>query len=112
MNKAHRVWNADETGFSIRSEGSKVIGPAKTVYKRGVPHVSDGSIKQRFTVMYCASADGQLMPPFFVYPAPQPKAYEPLLDSPRGSKNVYTEKGWMNIHVWIILMNLQVIKDL
>ena len=96
MDKAHRVWNADETGFSMGSKAGKVVGPAKTVYKPDVPHITGGSTKQSFTVMYCASADGQLMPPFFVYQAPPPKAYDPLLDSLRGSKIVFTEKGWMN----------------
>ena len=36
------------------------------------------------------------MPPFFVYPEPQPSAYDPLLKTIRGSKVAYTQKGWMD----------------
>ena len=96
LDKPHRVYNADETGFTMGSKPGKVIGPPKLDHKSQIPHVPGGSTKQRFTVMYCANAEGYLMPPFFVYPEPQPSAYDPLLKTIRGSKVAYTQKGWMD----------------
>ena len=91
IDKPSRIWNADETGFNMGSNKSKVIGPARVTR---VPHVTAG--KQRLTVMYCGSASGQMMPPFFVYPGPRPRGYNPLTGSTEGSDIAYTKKGWMD----------------
>ena len=91
IDKPSRIWNADETGFNMGSNKSKVIGPSRVAR---VPHVTAG--KQRLTVMYCGSASGQMMPPFFVYPEPRPRGYNPLTGSTEGSDIAYTKKGWMD----------------
>ncbi|WAQ98492.1 JERKL-like protein [Mya arenaria] len=91
IDKPSRIWNADETGFSMGSNKSKVIGPARV---SRVPHITAG--KERLTVMYCGSASGQMMPPFFVFPEPKPRGYNPLTGSTEGSEIAYTKKGWMN----------------
>ena len=93
LDKPNRIWNADESGFNMGSNKSKVIGPAKS-NKSHVPHVTAG--KQRLTVMYCGSASGQMMPPFFVYPEPRPRGYNPLTGAQEGSDIAYTRKGWMD----------------
>lgn len=74
IDKPSKIWNADETGFNMGSNKSKVIGPIRR--DLGVPHISFG--KQRLTVMFCGSASGQMMPPFLVYPEPKPRGYNPL----------------------------------
>ncbi|XP_060599869.1 jerky protein-like [Ruditapes philippinarum] len=71
---------------------SKVIGPSRKDIP--VPQISVG--KQRLTVMYCGNASGQMMPPFFVFPEPKPRAYDPLNGVPEGSYIAYTKKGWMD----------------
>ncbi|XP_071799787.1 uncharacterized protein [Asterias amurensis] len=96
LDKPHRVWNADETGFQMGSKSGHVIGPTKSEYPSSLPHLSGGSSKQRLTVMFCGSAEGALMPPFFVFPKPCPTAYDPLVGSARGSAVHYTKKGWMD----------------
>ena len=93
LNKPSRIWNADESGFNMGSNKSKVIGPARST-KSHVPHVTAG--KQRLTVMFCGSASGQMMPPFFVYPEPRPRGYNPLTGAQEGSEIRYTKKGWMD----------------
>lgn len=92
IDKPSKIWNADETGFNMGSNKSKVIGPTRR--DLGVPHISFG--KQRLTVMFCGSASGQMMPPFLVYPEPKPRGYNPLSGSIDGTDLAYTKKGWMD----------------
>ncbi|XP_062571348.1 uncharacterized protein LOC134233399 [Saccostrea cucullata] len=96
LDKPHRIYNADETGFTMGSKAGVVVGPTRQRYTEDIPHLSGGSTKQRMTVMYCGNAEGVLLPPFFVYPKPQPTAYDPLLGATRGSAIHYTKKGWMD----------------
>ena len=73
-----------------------LLGQPKKNHSDPIPHVSGGSTKARLTVMYCGSAEGQMMPPFYVYPNPKPKEYDPMAGSLRGSVVEYTPKGWMD----------------
>lgn len=96
LDKGHRIWNIDETGFTMGSKPEKVIGPVKSVAPDDCPHVSGGSSKERLIVLYSANAEGSMMPPFFVYPEPKPRSYNPMKGAQRGSTFVYTKKGLMN----------------
>lgn len=78
LEKPHKIHNADETGFTIGSKTGVVVGPTRQKYTDDVPHLSDGSTKQRMPVMYCDSAEIVVLPPFYVHPAPKPIAYGPL----------------------------------
>lgn len=95
LDKPKRIWNADETGFSMGSVPGRVIGPLKSNGHK-VPHVSGGHSKQRHTVMFCGNASGDIIPPYFVYPEPKPKGYNPMTGGIDGSKVSYTKKGWMD----------------
>lgn len=88
LDKPSRIWNADVTGFNMGSNKAKVIGPSRR--NVAVPHITTG--KERLTVMYCGSASGQMMPPFFVYPEPKPRSFNPL-NGASGSDIAYTKKG-------------------
>ncbi|XP_060607819.1 jerky protein-like [Ruditapes philippinarum] len=92
LEKPGCIWNADETGFNIGANKSKVIGPSRKDIP--VPQISAG--KQRLTVMYCGNASGQMMPPLFVFPEPKPRAYDPLNRAPEGNYIAYTKKGRMD----------------
>lgn len=96
LDTPHRIFNADETGFTMGSKAGSVIGPCRQRYSGDIPHLSGGSIKQRLTVMYCANAEGAVLPPFCVYPGPKPTAYDPLNGATRGTVIHYTRKGWMD----------------
>lgn len=85
LDKGHRIWNIDETGFTMGSKPGKVIGPVKSVALVDCPHVSDGSSKERLTVLYSANAEESMMPPCFVYPEPKPRLYDPMIEAQRGS---------------------------
>lgn len=92
INSPGRIWNCDEAGFNMGANKCKVIGPSRR--DLAVPHITSG--KQRLTVMFCGSASGQMIPPFFVYPEPKPKGYNALSGALEGSSIAYTQKGWMN----------------
>ena len=104
LDKPHRIYNADESGFSMGSKASTVIGPTKGEYPRNVPHLC-GQTKKRLTAMFCANAAGEVIPPFLVYPLPKPTAYDPLIGSRKGTAVYHTEKGWMNNQAFLNFLN-------
>jgi hypothetical protein len=40
-------------------------------------------LKRDLTVLYSANAEGETMPPLFVYPEPKPMSYDPLIGAQR-----------------------------
>jgi len=92
MDKPHRIWNADETGFSMGSKAGNVIGPSKSLHPGNIPHTSGGSTKQRVTVMCCANAEGSLMPPFFIYPEPNQQPTILWLEQPEISNILHMHR--------------------
>ncbi|WAQ95774.1 hypothetical protein MAR_028464 [Mya arenaria] len=94
LDKPSRIWNADESGFNMGSASAKVIGPTRR--DLAVPHITAG--KQRLTVMYCGRATGEMMPPFFVFPEPKPRSYNPLNGSLEGKSLVEEEKAVVVVH--------------
>jgi hypothetical protein len=97
LDKPERIYNADETGFTMGSKSGNVIGPTKRIHAGPVPHVSGGKSKERVTVMYCANAAGNVLPPFFVFAKPKPVSYDNLAGATKGSDAAYTDKGWMDV---------------
>jgi len=67
----------------------------KIVHKCHI-HVSGGHSKQRLTGMFCGSANGNMIPPFFIYPAPRPRGFNPLTGGIENSEITYTAKWWMD----------------
>ena len=95
LNSPSRIYNADETGFSLGSVAGRVIGSSRIHGSSQIPHVT-GKSKQRITVMFCGAANGAMLPPFIIYPDPKPRGYNPLTGAIEGSEIVYTKKGWMD----------------
>lgn len=46
--------------------------------------------------MYCAAADGAMLPPFIIFPEPKPRDYNPLTGPAEGTEITYTKKSWMD----------------
>ena len=74
------------------SRAGKVVGPASR--SAPVPHVT--SSKDRLTAMFCGNADGQMIPPFLIYPGSKPMSSNPLMGALTGTALEYTKSGWMN----------------
>lgn len=64
VDKADRIWNADESGFPLQHKSGKVMAPrgAKTVY------ALTSSSKQQITTLACINAAGSAIPPMHIFP--------------------------------------------
>lgn len=94
-----RLYNADESGFSLCPKSGKVIARkgSSTVY-----HFTS-SDKTQITVLACMSATGHFLKPLIVYPG-QRFAYNPLEGFPEAVMG-RTENGWMDSDLfatWLI----------
>ena len=91
-----RIYNADESGFSLcPSKGGKVIGEkgAPVVYHYG------NSDKTQMTVMAAASAAGHFIQPLIIFPG-QRFSYNPLEGFEEAALG-RSENGWMDSEVFI-----------
>lgn len=64
-----RIFNADESGFSLCPKTGKVLG---TKGFKNMLEIKRGSEKDNLTVLVTFSADGRLCPPCIVYPYVKP----------------------------------------
>ncbi|XP_045457552.1 tigger transposable element-derived protein 6-like [Melitaea cinxia] len=89
---ASNIYNCDETGVSCVQKHRKVLAP-KTV--RQVGKLTSAERGKNITVLFCMSADGHFIPPFFVFPR-QRMSDRLMINAPAGSVGVAQPKGWMN----------------
>lgn len=99
LNKADRIWNADESGFPLQQRGGKVMTSrgAKTVYS-----ISSSS-KQQITTLACINAAGQAIPPMHIFPGQRFRS-NPLEGSVHGAYLGRSPSGWMDselFHGWL-----------
>ena len=87
-----RLWNCDETAFSMSATSSKLL------CKRGVSalhEVGGGSGREYTTVHVCCSASGERLPPFILYKGKN--MYQRWMEGgPAGAVYGVTESGWMD----------------
>lgn len=67
--------------FTMGIKAAKVLAPE--VGRDPVPDLTGGFTKARSTMMYCANAEVQLMPPYIVFPKKKPTGYDELWDPPK-----------------------------
>ena len=92
--KAHpnRIFNVDETSFSLCGR------PQKVVTQRGAKSpqfIVGGTGKENITVHACVSASGTLLPPYILYTG-QRLMMNYTQSGPVGSRYGVSNKGWMN----------------
>ncbi|XP_036146776.1 uncharacterized protein LOC118646934 [Monomorium pharaonis] len=86
------IYNCDETGVSCVQKHQKVLAP-KAV--RQVGKLTSAERGKNITIMFCMSANGYFIPPFFIFP--RMKMNERLMiNAPSQSEGVAQPKGWMN----------------
>ena len=86
-----RIFNADETSFSLCGR------PQRVVTKRGAKSpqfVVGGTGRENITVQGCVSASGQLLPPYILYTG-QRLMFDLTQGGPLGSHYGVSLKGWM-----------------
>ena len=64
IDKAERLWNADESGFPLQYRSGKVLSPHGSKYV----YLVNNSSKQQITTLVCINAAGQVIPPMHIFP--------------------------------------------
>ncbi|KAL0809235.1 hypothetical protein ABMA28_011454 [Loxostege sticticalis] len=95
--QAHEIWNMDETGVTT------VQKPTKVVAKKGDKQVGAITSAERGTLVTlaaAASAVGNSIPPFFVFPRVHFKDHF-IRDGPVGCKGGSNPSGWMTEDLFV-----------
>ncbi|XP_066285258.1 uncharacterized protein [Branchiostoma lanceolatum] len=96
-NKPHRIYNADETGFTLDPQKKKIVtckslnGYCSSVRPGGREHI---------TVMECASADGTAIPPLTIFPKNFPSSSYKL-DGPINGLYATSESGYIDKEIYL-----------
>lgn len=89
VDKPTKIWNCDESGFSLCPKSGKVLAPtgAKTVYYTC-------SSKGQITTLACVSASGLTIPPMHVFPGVR-FSYNPMEGCVDGAFFGKSDNGWI-----------------
>ncbi|KAK3700047.1 hypothetical protein RRG08_052503 [Elysia crispata] len=95
LDSPDRLYNADETGFSLCPKSKKVIA------EKGSKHVYNlsSNTKNSVTVVACCSATGHYIPPLIVFPYSRRPNFNLLAGFEEASFNI-TPNGWITAHVF------------
>ncbi|KAJ8263818.1 hypothetical protein GJAV_G00141640, partial [Gymnothorax javanicus] len=89
--EANDIWNMDETGTTTVQVPDKVIA---TKGQRQVGAVTSGERGTLVTVAFAANAQGNFVPPYFIFP--RKKFHDHFIrDGPPGSTGSANGSGWM-----------------
>ncbi|XP_045501117.1 uncharacterized protein LOC123698513 [Colias croceus] len=88
----NRMFNGDESGFSLCPKSGKVLGPKGY---RNLYQIKAGNEKDNLTVLVTFNASGEICPPLIVFPYIRPP--KSVTDSmPKDWTLGRSESGWMN----------------
>ena len=95
MKDPTRIFNADELGFPLQAKSEKVLAPkgAKDVYQQST------SCKSQITVLVCASAAGDIIPPLIIHPGVR-LHYDAAFGTPEGTSLGRSPSGWIDTEVF------------
>ena len=94
---ANRLWNCDETAFSMSASASKLLVRRGT---RAVHEIGGGSGREYTTVHCAGSASGERLPPFLLYKGKN--LYKRWTENgPVGALYGVNESGWMDAEVFL-----------
>lgn len=87
----HEIYNCDETGLMTVTKPPKVIAPTGV---KQVGQVTSGERESLVTMLNFISANGNTVPPVFIFPRVFFKEYM-LNNAPPGSLGLAYKTGWM-----------------
>lgn len=91
--ESNRIFNMDESEFKLEPNVDKVIA-AKGA--RNVYHIVSANEKACVTVLFTASASGQIAPPLILFELKKTPSRQILSHIPQGWGVGQTEGGWMS----------------
>lgn len=100
------IYNCDETGVSCVHKHPKVLAP-KAV--RQVGKLTSAERGKNITILFCMSAVGHFIPPFFVFPR-QRMNDRLMMNAPAGSVGVAQPNGWMNCDFFLQWLQVLFVK--
>jgi hypothetical protein len=95
-NAPHRIFNLDETGLTGDPRHGKVIVGRGS---KDVHMLTPNSVKKMTTVLVCASAFGNFLPPLVVYKGVNLQSTH-CQGGPKGTRYAITKSGWMESDVF------------
>lgn len=87
---AENIFNFDESGFHDDPKKKKMIFQRKCRN----PEVIRNSTKSCYTAVFCGSAAGEMIPPYFIFKAKKTWS-DWLIGAPPGSRMTVTKSGWI-----------------
>ncbi|XP_028518723.1 uncharacterized protein LOC114576372 [Exaiptasia diaphana] len=98
LEKPAHIYNCDESGFSFDAI-NKIVAAARGI--KHVPRVSKGQHK-KVTVLACASADGNTMPPMFIYKNKSGRVPASVQEeAPPGTLFAAQKSGWIDKDLYL-----------
>ena len=96
-----RIWNMDETGFSVVHKPAKIIA---TKGARQVSKVTSGERGKNVTVVCAMNAAGVYLPPMIIFP--RKRMVESLMNgAPPQSVGFASSSGWMDVDLFAKWLN-------
>ncbi|CAF1402456.1 unnamed protein product [Didymodactylos carnosus] len=97
MDKPPQIFNCDESGFSDETERTTVIVPSPTKF----PYKKQGGTggKSFYSVLFCVSASGVILPPYTIYKAKRLMSNW-CLGGPSGAGYNTSKNGWIQEDVF------------
>ncbi|GFS27281.1 tigger transposable element-derived protein 6-like protein [Elysia marginata] len=96
LNSPDRIYNAVETGFALALYAKKVLEPKSTSFTNNLTNTST----QQLTVLGCASAAGEFLPPLVIYPRKRWPSKN-LLDGFQNALMQVSPNGGMNSTIFM-----------
>lgn len=91
------IFNCDETGVTTVQKHEKVMAKKNI---RQVGKLTSAERGKNVTIMFCMSAIGQFIPPFFIFPR-QRINDRLMINAPPESDAVAQPKGWINNEIFL-----------
>ena len=91
-----RLWNIDESGFTGNPKAGKVLAKKGS---KTISQLTPNSAKRMTSVLFCASAAGEYLPPLIVYKGKYLQSTH-CQGGPPGTLYSTTESGWMETSVF------------
>lgn len=107
---AQNIFNYDETGFHDNPQKGKYL------FRRTCrnPEIIRNSTKSCYTVVFCANAAGEMLPPYFIFKGIN-KMSNWILDGPKGCRMNASPSGWIDLNIfedWFVVHLLPQLKKL
>lgn len=98
LNDPSRIYNIDESWFDLKDEKKQKVVVEK---QSKMPYKIVTGVKEHVTFALCACANGDLLPPLFIYKNTLPVTDDFYQHGPQNAAYIATESGHINSYVYL-----------